>query len=65
MIGISNSKILVRSLDGEVLQALESMANASDRSLEAEARYALRSWVQPILVSQERSERRVQLEPVE
>ncbi|HRL52665.1 MAG TPA: hypothetical protein PK805_00335 [Acidovorax temperans] len=61
MIGISNSKILVRSLDGEVLQALESMANASDRSLEAEARYALRSWVQPILVSQERSERRVQL----
>lgn len=60
MIG-GGSKILVRNLDSEVLEALTVMANASDRSLEAEARYAIRSWVQPLLVSQERSERRAQL----
>lgn len=58
---IGGNKILVRGLDGEVLQALEAMAANSDRSLEAEARHALRSWVQPLLVSQERSERRAEL----
>lgn len=58
---IGSNKILVRNLDGDVLKALETMAGASDRSLEAEARHALRSWVQPLLVSRERSERRVQL----
>lgn len=60
MIG-SSGKILVRNLDGAVLQALEAMATASDRSLEAEARHALRSWVRPLLVSEERSERRAQV----
>jgi plasmid stability protein len=60
MSGTSN-KILVRGLGGDVLQALETLANTSDRSLEAEARHALRSWVQPLLVTKERSERLVQL----
>lgn len=60
MVGGGN-KILVRGLDSEVLQALLVMADASDRSLEAEARTAIRSWVQPLLISQERSERRTQL----
>lgn len=58
---IGGSKILVRGLDADVHQALETMANGSDRSLEAEARHALRAWVQPLLVARERSERRVQL----
>lgn len=58
---IGSGKILVRNVDTEVLQALEAMAHTSDRSLEAEARHALRSWVQPLLISHERSERRVQL----
>ena len=60
MIG-SSGKILVRNLDGAVLQALETMSTASDRSLEAEARHALRCWVRPLLVTEERSERRAQV----
>lgn len=61
MIGIATSKILVRNLAPEVLQALELMANSSDRSLEAEARVALRAWVQPVLFRGEKSVRRVEV----
>lgn len=56
-----SNKILVRGLEDDVFYALESMARASDRSLEAEARHALRNWVQPVLNKEERSARCKQL----
>jgi antitoxin FitA len=50
----STAKIAIRNLPGEVLQALTELANQRDRSVEAEARHALRNWVQPQLQGQAR-----------
>ncbi len=54
-------KILVRNIDRDVLEGLQTMAEASDRSVEAEARQALRSWVQPQQVAKGSSDRRIEL----
>lgn len=61
MIGEKLGKILVRGIAPEVLAQLDAMAKSNERSLEAEARYALRSWVQPAFVEKEQSVRREQL----
>jgi antitoxin FitA len=50
-------KIAIRNLPGEVLQALTSLASQRDRSVEAEARRALRAWVEPQLRQQTRAAR--------
>ena len=47
MMGDKAGKLLIRGIDSEVLKQLELMAKESERSLEAEARFALRSWACP------------------
>jgi plasmid stability protein len=50
-------KITVRNIPEDVLVALEAMAKRNDRSLEAEARFALRSHVQPVMQAEIRNTR--------
>ncbi|MDQ3185282.1 MAG: hypothetical protein M3Q16_02235, partial [Pseudomonadota bacterium] len=50
-------KIAIRNIPPAVWEGLESLAGQHDRSTEAEARYALRSWVEPLLQRNERSAR--------
>lgn len=50
-------KITVRNLSAEVLNALSRLAEQHDRSLEAEARQALRAWVRPQMENEVRSSR--------
>ena len=50
-------KITVRNLPTEVLNALSRLAEQHDRSLEAEARQAIRAWVQPQITGEERNSR--------
>ncbi|WP_156386289.1 FitA-like ribbon-helix-helix domain-containing protein [Pseudomonas sp. Root562] len=50
-------KITVRNLPPEVLNALSRLADRHDRSLEAEARQAIRAWVQPQIAGEERNSR--------
>lgn len=50
-------KIAIRNLPADVLQALTKLANLRDRSVEGEARHAIRSWVEPQLRAEARSGR--------
>ncbi len=50
-------KLAVRNIPKHVFSALESLAIAHDRSTEAEARHAIRAWVEPTLLSHERNAR--------
>lgn len=52
------SKIAIRNIPDEVFRALETLADSRDRSTEAEARVALRAWVEPVLVQERRNNRR-------
>lgn len=51
-------KIAVRNIPSTILRALETMADLHDRSTEAEARQALRAWVEPLLTKDNRNIRR-------
>lgn len=51
-------KILIRNIPSSIFQALEILADLRDRSTEAEARQALRAWVEPSLVQESRNTRR-------
>lgn len=51
-------KISIRNIPAAIWEGLENLASQHDRSTEAEARYALRSWVEPLLKNNERSARR-------
>ena len=57
----NNGKITVRSLPSEVLTALSLLSEQNDRSLEAEARQALKTWVKPTLAHHEHSLRVAEL----
>jgi antitoxin FitA len=52
------SKIAIRNIPSQIFQALETLADLHDRSTEAEARQALRAWVEPLLVQDGRNTRR-------
>ncbi|MCW7540668.1 hypothetical protein OOT46_22880 [Aquabacterium sp. A7-Y] len=51
-------KLSVRNIPDQIFRALESMAEQHDRSTEAEARQAIRAWVEPSLVEETRNNRR-------
>ena len=51
-------KISIRNIPIEIWSGLEVLAKKNERSTEAEARYALRSWVTPEIQRNERSARR-------
>jgi transcriptional regulator with XRE-family HTH domain len=51
-------KILVRGIPDAHWDALLNLSKASDRSLEAEARQAIKAWVEPVLTRGEQSTRR-------
>jgi antitoxin FitA len=51
-------KIAIRNIPSQIFQALEALADIHDRSTEAEARQALRAWVEPSLVQENRNTRR-------
>lgn len=51
-------KLSVRNIPKHIFAALEFLAIAHDRSTEAEARHAIRAWVEPSLVKNERNVRR-------
>ena len=51
------SKLAVRNIPNHIFSALENLAISHDRSTEAEARHAIRSWVEPALYSHERNAR--------
>jgi antitoxin FitA len=52
------SKIAIRNIPNQIFRALEAVADLHDRSTEAEARQALRAWVEPSLVQETRNTRR-------
>jgi plasmid stability protein len=52
------SKIAIRNIPSQIFRALETLADLHDRSTEAEARQALRAWVEPLLVRDSRNTRR-------
>jgi plasmid stability protein len=54
-------KISIRNIPHQIWVALEALAVEHDRSTEAEARHALRSWVEPSLLAHERSSRRTEV----
>lgn len=54
----NTEKILIRNIPAEVFAALQELAPENNRSLEGEARAALRSWVAPHLMKKERALRR-------
>lgn len=58
MLGDKAGKLLIRGIDSDVLKQLEFMAKESERSLEAEARFALRAWARPAFSALEKSIRR-------
>ncbi len=51
-------KIAIRNIPSQVFEALETLGDLHDRSTEAEARQALRAWVDPLLVQDSRNTRR-------
>lgn len=53
-----SEKISIRNIPELVWHALEELASLHDRSMEAEARHALRSYVEPVLQANVRSTRR-------
>ncbi len=52
------SKIVIRDVPKQVLLELETLASLHDRSIEAEARQALRAWVEPPSATMNRNNRR-------
>ncbi len=54
-------KISIRNIPQQIWIALEALADKHDRSTEAEARYALRAWVEPSLLELDRSTRRAEV----
>ena len=54
-------RILIRGIADEVLMALEQMAAQHDRPLEGEARFALRSWGQSLLLQRKQTNRRAEV----
>jgi plasmid stability protein len=52
-------KLTIRNLPARILDALSKLAEQRDRSTEAEARQALRAWVQPQIEGAERASRAV------
>lgn len=50
-------KLSIRSIPQQVFSALELMASKNDRSNEAEARVALKAWVEPLLDQQDQNTR--------
>ena len=54
-------KISIRNIPHQIWVTLEALAVEHDRSTEAEARHALRSWVEPSLLIHERSSRRIEV----
>jgi antitoxin FitA len=52
------NKIAIRNIPSSIFRALESFAELHDRSTEAEARQALKAWVEPALVQESRNTRR-------
>lgn len=52
-------KIAIRNIPTDIWEGLEILARQHDRSTEGEARYALRSWVEPQIQRKERSARRI------
>jgi len=52
------AKLSLRNLPQEIFNALEALATRHDRSTEAEARQAIRAWVEPTIVQGERNARR-------
>ncbi len=55
------SKLSVRNIPDQIFRALEGLASRHDRSTEAEARQAIRAWVGPALVQEDRNTRRKQV----
>ncbi|WP_187979850.1 helix-turn-helix domain-containing protein [Pseudomonas oryzihabitans] len=53
----ATGKLNIRSLPHEVLAALADLAARNDRSLEAEARHALKAWVRPTESTRQESTR--------
>ena len=58
---IETGRILVRNLSTEVLSALSKLASKAERSLEAEARQALKQWVEDHLNAASKMERTTQV----
>ncbi|WP_322005870.1 FitA-like ribbon-helix-helix domain-containing protein [Paraburkholderia tropica] len=54
-------KIAIRNIPPEIWSGLETLAGEHDRSVEAEARFALRSWVQPLMQRNVQSARRAEV----
>lgn len=54
-------KIAIRNIPEIIWAGLESLAAQHDRSVEAEARYALRAWVEPLTQREERNARRIEV----
>lgn len=54
-------KIAIRNIPTAIWEGLETLASQHDRSTEAEARHALRTWVEPLMHRNERSARRVEV----
>lgn len=52
------NKIAIRNIPSHIFKALEKMADTHDRSTEAEARQALRTWVDPLLTKDSQNTRR-------
>lgn len=52
------SKLTIRNIPTIIYQTLEALAQKHDRSLEAEARQALKAWAEPSLIEEERNSRR-------
>jgi len=57
----TTGKLNIRSLPLQVLSALSDLAARNDRSLEAEARHALKEWVKPVVAAEIESTRLSQL----
>ncbi|MDD2915589.1 MAG: hypothetical protein PHP70_09745 [Gallionella sp.] len=54
-------KIAIRNIPAAIWEGLETLAHQHERSLEGEARYALQSWVEPLIQQKERSARRIEV----
>lgn len=54
-------KIAIRNIPSAIFDGLVSLASRHERSTEAEARYALRAWVEPFLQENQRSNRRIKV----
>lgn len=55
------NKIAIRNIPAAIWDGLVGLANQHDRSTEAEARYAIKSWVEPHLRDDNRTARKVEV----